>query len=111
MRSRSDKRDPTVNANGPIYGVNISNDQLAILDPVTHRATNLKVPLRVDPAAVPGMIARSMPVPSRFYGEELIWNDPANPHNPMMDQKGRVWLTSAHSCATQPRLVQVRLGQ
>ena len=91
----SDKRDPTVNANGPIYGVNISNDQLAILDPVTHQATNLKVPLRVDPATVPGMIARSMPVPSRFYGEELIWNDPANPHNPMMDQKGRVWLTSA----------------
>ena len=98
----SDKRDPTVNANGPIYGVNISNDQLAILDPVTHRATNLKVPLRVDPATVPGMIARSMPVPSRFYGEELIWNDPANPHNPMMDQKGRVWLTSAIRARPNP---------
>jgi len=98
----SDKRDPTVNANGPIYGVNISNDQLAILDPLTHRATNLKVPLRVDPATVPGMIARSMPVPSRFYGEELIWNDPANPHNPMMDQKGRVWLTSAIRARPNP---------
>ena len=91
----SDKRDPTVNANGPIYGVNISNDELAILDPVTHEATNLKVPMRVDPSTVPGMIARSMPAPSRFYGDELIWNDPANPHNPMMDHKGRVWLTSA----------------
>ena len=91
----SDKRDPTVNANGPIYGVNISNDELAILDPLTHQATNLKVPMRADPSTVPGMIARSMPAPSRFYGDELIWNDPANPHNPMMDQKGRVWLTSA----------------
>ena len=91
----TDKRDPTVNGNGPIYGVNISNDELAILDPVTHQATNLKVPMRVDPSTVPGMIARSMPAPSRFYGDELIWNDPANPHNPMMDQKGRVWLTSA----------------
>ena len=96
----SDKRDPTVNANGPIYGVNISNDELAILDPVTHQATNLKIPMRVDPSTVPGMIARSMPAPSRFYGDELIWNDPANPHNPMMDQKGRVWLTSA----IRPRL-------
>ncbi|HCE03133.1 MAG TPA: hypothetical protein DEQ98_07820 [Acidobacteria bacterium] len=91
----TDKRDPSVNANGPIYGVNISNDELAILDPLTHRATNLEVPLRVDPDTVPGMIARSMPASSRFFGEELVWNDPANPHNPMMDQKGRVWMTSA----------------
>ena len=91
----SDKRDPRVNANGPIYGVNISNDELAMLDPVTNLATNLKVPLRVDPDTVPGMIAMSMPAPSRFFGDELIWNDPANPHNPMMDQKGRVWMTSA----------------
>ena len=90
----SDKRNPRVNANGPIYGVNISNDQLAILDPVTHQATNLKIPLRVDVSTVPGMISQSMPVPSRFWGEELLWNDPANPHNPMMDQKGRVWMTS-----------------
>ena len=91
----TDKRNPRVNANGPIYGVNISNDELAILDPVTHLATNLKIPLRVDPETVPGMIARSMPEPSRFWGEDLVWNDPANPHNPMMDAKGRVWMTSA----------------
>ena len=91
----TDKRNPRVNANGPIYGVNISNDELAMLDPVTHLATNLKIPLRVDPETVPGMIAQSMPEPSRFWGEELVWNDPANPHNPMMDAKGRVWMTSA----------------
>ncbi len=91
----TDKRDPTINAGGPVYGVNISNDELAILDPATHTATSLSVPLRVDPDTVPGMIARSMPAPSRFYGDELIWNDPANPHNPMMDRKGRVWMTSA----------------
>jgi hypothetical protein len=91
----TDKRNPRVNANGPIYGVNISNDQLAMLDPVTNLATNLRVPLRVDPDTVPGMIAQSMPVPSRMFGDELLWQDPANPHNPMMDQKGRVWMTSA----------------
>ena len=91
----TDKRDPTINADGPVYGVNISNDALTILDPVTHTASSLDVPLRVDPDTVPGMIAMSMPAPSRFYGDELIWNDPANPHNPMMDQKGRVWMTSA----------------
>ena len=90
----TDKRDPRVNAGGPIYGVNISNDELAILDPETHLATNLKIPLRADPATVPGMISQSMPVPSRFWGEEMIWNDPANPHNPMMDDQGRVWITT-----------------
>ena len=102
----SDKRDPTVNANGPVYGVNISNDELAILDPVTHVATNLEVPLRADPATVRPMIAGSMQVPSRFYGEELIWNDPANPHNPMMDQKGRVWMTSAIRSRANPEWCQ-----
>jgi hypothetical protein len=91
----TDKRNPRVNANGPVYGVNISNDGLAMLDPVTHMATNLSIPLRVDPDTVPGMIAQSMPAPSRLFGDELIWKDPANPHNPMMDQKGRVWMTSA----------------
>ena len=91
----TDKRNPRVNANGPVYGVNISNDELAILDPKTHMATNLKIPMRVDPETVPGMIARSMPAPSRFWGEDLVWNDPANPHNPMMDEQGRVWMTSA----------------
>ena len=91
----TDKRNPSVNANGPVYGVNISNDELAILDPETHLATNLKIPMRVDPETVPGMIARSMPEPSRFWGEDLVWNDPANPHNPMMDHQGRVWMTSA----------------
>jgi hypothetical protein len=102
----TDKRNPRVNANGPIYGVNISNDELAMLDPETHLATNLKIPLRVDPDTVPGMIAQSMPAPSRFWGEELIWNDPANPHNPMMDGKGRVWMTSAIRNRANPEYCQ-----
>jgi len=91
----TDKRNPTINANGPIYGINISNDKLAILDPRTHEPVNLKIPTRVDPSTMRPMIRQSMPVPSRVYGEELLWNDPANPHNPMMDHKGRVWMTSA----------------
>ena len=90
----TDKRNPTVNGNGPVYGVNISNDRLAVLDPNSHVPLNLKVPMRDDPSTLPTMIAQATPKPSRFFGEKLIWNDPANPHNPMMDHKGRVWLTS-----------------
>ena len=57
----TDKRNPTVNAYGPVYGVNISNDELVILDPMTHTATSLKIPLRDDPSTVPSMILQSMP--------------------------------------------------
>ena len=50
----TDKRDPTINAGGPVYGVNISNDALTILDPVAHTASSLDIPLRIDPDKVPG---------------------------------------------------------
>ena len=34
--------------------------------------------------------------PSYYYGDEILWGpgDPSDPHNPMMDAKGRVWMTS-----------------
>ena len=91
----TDKRSPSVNANGPVYGINLSNDELAILNPVTHTAASEKIPLRADAAMMTPMIARSMPAPSRFFGNDLLWNNPGNPHNPMMDAAGRVWFTTA----------------
>ena len=91
----TDKRNPTVNAYGPVYGVNISNDELAILDPMTHTATSLKIPLRDGPSTVPSMIPQSMPRPARYHRETILWTDPANPHNPMLDGQGRVWMTTA----------------
>ena len=90
----SDKRDPTVNANGPIYGVAISNDLLTITDPVAHTSTELKIPTRDAPSTIPPMISPKVLEPSYYYGDEVIWEDPANPHNPMMDHKRRVWMTS-----------------
>jgi hypothetical protein len=32
--------------------------------------------------------------PSPYWGTEPIWNSKANVHNPMFDEKGRVWITS-----------------
>src|SRR5690606_2562723 len=35
--------------------------------------------------------------PSLHFGEEHLWNsdyNPADPHNPMIDSKGRVWMTT-----------------
>jgi hypothetical protein len=36
-----------------------------------------------------------MAAPSPYYGEEPIWTSRNNVHNPMLDEKGRLWLTSA----------------
>jgi hypothetical protein len=42
--------------------------------------------------------SRSRIGPSLWWGDQWLWSnppyDPADPHNPMMDSKGRVWMTS-----------------
>jgi hypothetical protein len=86
----TDKRNPTVNPRGPLYGVHeLSSDNLSILDPIRHVASEVRIPTEA-PIAAP----RDMEQPSIYWANELIWDSRANAHNPMMDHKGRVWLTS-----------------
>jgi hypothetical protein len=89
----TDKRNPAVNAKGLVYGVSISDDFLTVLDPASNEATNIKLPTRDDAQSIPTYFPQSMPEPSPYYGNEILWRNPANPHNPMLDDKGRVWLT------------------
>ncbi len=97
----SDKRNPTVNAYGPIYGaLEASADYVSVLDPSTHTASRIEVPVR-DPDT-PFAADRSMPQPSPYWGDELIWDSKATVHNPMMDQKGRLWITSRIRAAANP---------
>jgi hypothetical protein len=89
----TDRRNPTVNANGPIYGaLELSADYLPVLDPVRHTVS--QVPLTVRDPNTPRTSA-TMPAASPYFGEEPIWTSRNNVHNPMFDEKGRVWLTSA----------------
>lgn len=96
----TDKRDPTVNANGPIYGaLEASADYVPILDPVSHTSSQVAVPVR-DPATP---VASGPPLaPSPYWGDEAIWDSRANIHNPMLDEHGRVWLTSRVRPADNP---------
>tara|TARA_B100001123_G_scaffold385233_1_gene458658 strand:+ start:1763 stop:3925 length:2163 start_codon:yes stop_codon:yes gene_type:complete len=91
----TDKRDPTINPDGLVYGVSITTDKLVITDTVKHRSIELDVPLREPREMVPSMFP-TVPgfEPSPAWGDEIIFDAPANPHNPMMDGDGRVWLTS-----------------
>ena len=89
----TDKRNPTLNPNGLIYGVDFGRDYLTVLDPLEGKATEIKVPVRENPnnrSYFPLSLGEASP----FWGEELVWEAPAHPHNPMMDAKGRVWITT-----------------
>ena len=91
----TDKRDPTVNADGLVYGVSITQDTLVITDTENHQSLELEIPLRESADMVPSMFPTAAGFePSPYWGEEIIFDAPANPHNPMMDAEGRVWLTS-----------------
>ncbi|MEE2637445.1 MAG: carboxypeptidase-like regulatory domain-containing protein [Acidobacteriota bacterium] len=91
----TDKRTPTVNGHGLVYGVSITSDKLVITDIARHQSVELDVPLREPREMVPSMFPTSPGFePSPSWGDEIIFDAPANPHNPMMDARGRVWLTS-----------------
>lgn len=89
----TDRRNPTVNANGPVYAVmEASADYMPVLDPMTHTAS--RVPVMVRDPNTPSTGQQGPLQPSPYWGTETIWNSRANAHNPMFDELGRVWITS-----------------
>jgi hypothetical protein len=99
------KYDPTVNGGGPNYLVNAGHGQLVILDQADNSTYSIDIPTRDSRDKVPSRF----PAPNRpsfFWGDEHLWSnppyDPADPHNPMIDSKGRVWLTSKIRGNTEP---------
>ena len=90
----TDRRKPTVNGYGPLYGApELSTDNMPILDPKTNTATIHTLPVR--DADTPSENRTAPAQPSAYWGEERIWDSKANVHNPMLDEKGRVWLAAA----------------
>ena len=95
----SDRRNPTVNANGPLYGSpEYSTDNMPILDPKTSKVTFFKMPVE-DPnmpeSLGPGHAASIKPLQtSAYWGDEKTWDTRANNHNAMFDKKGRVWIAA-----------------
>ena len=90
----TDRRDPTVNANGPVYGaLELSSDYIPVVDPMTNAASRIPLTVRdpaTQPASGPGMLE-----PSPYWEDEVLWDSKTNVHNPMLDERGRVWLTAA----------------
>ena len=96
----TDKRNPRLNANGLIYGATEeSTDLFPVLDPMNHRVTQVKMPVR--DAATPSSKQNPM-LPSPFWGDERIWDSQTSMHNPMFDEKARVWFTSRVGAPANP---------
>jgi hypothetical protein len=93
----TDKRNPTVNANGPLYGaLEFSGDYMPVLNPVRNTATRVRLIVR-DPKTTPSeaSTASTRPVaPSPYWGDEVIWSSQTVAHSFAMDRQGRVWIAA-----------------
>jgi hypothetical protein len=90
----TDKRKPTVNPYGLIYGAaELSTDDLPVADPTHEKRWTMKVPVR-DPDAPSSALANPVQVASAYFGMEQVWDSRVNAHNPTMDQDGRVYYTA-----------------
>jgi hypothetical protein len=79
-QASSDRRDPTVNAKGPIYGMGTLHGTLEILDPTTNKVATVDIP---------GM-------------DGSPHNGDAGVHADEIDGKGRVWMPSIYRDGDEP---------
>ncbi|MBT8145982.1 MAG: carboxypeptidase regulatory-like domain-containing protein, partial [Gammaproteobacteria bacterium] len=86
--SGTDRRDPTVNGYGPLFGApELSTDEFPILYPQTNTASHFVAPVR--DADTPTTASTAPNAPSPYWGDQVLWDSKANAHNPMLDQDGR----------------------
>jgi len=100
----TDKRNPTLNSNGPVYGTEWSQDTLAVVDPVKNTKAMIKVPLKDenDRKVLRTWSPQKVDVPSPYWGDQIVWTDPINPHTVMMDRQGKVWFNAVTKAPANP---------
>jgi streptogramin lyase len=99
----TDKRNPTLYPYGKVFGADrMYGGRLLVLDPVKHTVEALQV----EPRSKDGYDANK-----DYYhtieGDAERWM--ASPHNPMMDDQGRVWMTAgmrAGGAENNPRWIK-----
>ena len=90
----TDKRNPTLYPNGPVYGVGGAG--LVITDISARRSVRMDLPTRVErPRRATSYEGSSTRVSSLYWGDEPAGLVSRSAHNPMMDDKGRLWITQA----------------
>ena len=100
----TDKRNPRVNANGLIYGATEeSTDLFPVLDPVKHKATQVKMLVR-DPATPSSKHNPMMPSP--YWGDERDLGQPDQHAQPDARREGAGLVHLARPSAGQSGLLQ-----
>jgi hypothetical protein len=88
----TDKRNPTVNANGLVWGSpEESTDLVPTLDPIKNVASSVKHPL-LDPKTSSQLDVEHGESP--YWGEEPIWDGHTSIHNLIMDEAGKMWFAA-----------------
>ncbi len=103
----TDRRNPTVNGYGPIYGPGeYSSDAVPMIDPRTNTAGFFTPPPGAPdmPESLgPGHAAGLAPVaPSAYWGDRKIWSNRFNTHNAMFNERGLLWFTAAGRAQDNP---------
>ena len=105
----TDRWNPSVNAKGKLYGSAEDSDRLHAGArsgrPCRQRGAGFRCAIRTR-----RMSRRGRMVFRRGGAPNPIWNSQTITHNPMMDEKGRVWMTSQIRPQRKSRLVQGRIG-
>ncbi len=89
----ADKRNPWINANGPVYGApENSADYMPVLDPGKHQAD--KITLEVRDPNTPTTASTPPLMSSPYWGGAVIWDSQSNAHSFAMDERARVWIAA-----------------
>ena len=101
----ADKRNPNVNANGPVYGAaENSVDYMPVVDPTTHVAS--RVALQVRDPLTPTTASTPPLMPSPYWRNEVIWDSQSVAHSFAMDRQARVWIAARVRPAETPAFCQ-----
>ncbi len=101
----ADKRNPRINANGPVYGApENSTDSMPVVNPTTHVATTVSLQVR-DPRT-PSSASTPPKMPSPYWGDEAIWESRTLAHSFAMDTQERVWIAARVRPAETPDFCQ-----
>jgi hypothetical protein len=99
-----DRRNPTSNPNGLIYGVHEdSSDFVTVLDPSKNSFSQIAIPYK---PGTPMFEPEELLNPSPYWGDEAVAISHASAHSLMMDSKGRIWTAAATRPVENPAYCQ-----
>ena len=91
------KYSPTTGGGGKIWAVSAGHGQLLWVDPRENASGAMDIPTRAAKSTIPSRFP-APGKPSFFWGNEHFWAgdayDPADPHNAMVANDGKVWMTT-----------------